>query len=409
MWITQGPRGYRIGLAVAACMAKAVLSSAPAVAAPEVNAVRLGLHPEWVRVVLETNTKLEVVPFLLANPYRAVLDLPEVRWRLAPGAGQTGKGFVTGYRFGQFRPGLARMVFDLERPAVIAKSFFIPPAKDGPWRYVLDLRRTTAAEALARVGRPPDAGRPGGRTAGYAPVPTQRPPPARRVVMIDPGHGGVDPGAIGRRKGVYEKNVMLAMAMTLRRELRGRGRYKVVMTREGDQFVRLRRRIALARAAGADLFISLHADSLEDRSVRGASVYTLSETASDKEAAALAAKENKADLIAGVDLSRNSDEVANILIDLAQRETMNHSARFAKLLIKEMSKTTSFLRKSHRFAGFAVLKAPDVPSVLLELGYLSNTVEERRLTQPRYQARMAKAIVRAIDRYFETAPEAATR
>lgn len=409
MWTAKGQEKFRRGVAGAVLWTLAVAGSAFAQAAPEVTEVRLGLHSDRVRVVLETDSKLDVTPFLLANPYRAVVDLPEVRWRLEPEAGQTGKGFITGYRFGQFRPGLARMVFDLEHPAIIARSFFIAPDKGYPWRYVLDLERTTAAEALAHIGRPPDARRLGKQPPEDRPSPPEKRPSPHKVVVVDPGHGGIDPGAIGSRKGIYEKKVTLAMARTLRRALGRTGRYKVVLTRDDDRFVRLRKRIALARAAGADLFISLHADSLPNPRIRGASVYTLSETASDKEAAALAAKENKSDLIAGIDLSRNSDEVANILIDLAQRETMNHSARFAKLLTKEVGKTTRFLRKSHRFAGFAVLKAPDVPSVLFELGYLSNAKEEKRLMDSAYQTRLAKAIVRAVDRYFETRPEAATR
>jgi N-acetylmuramoyl-L-alanine amidase len=187
------------------------------------------------------------------------------------------------------------------------------------------------------------------------------------------------------------------------------GRHKTVLTRTSDVFVRLRGRIARARAAAADLFISLHADSLPDPRVQGASIYTLSERASDKEAAALAAKENKADLIAGMDLSHNSKQVTDILIDLAQRETMNHSVRFARFMVDEMRNTTRFLRKSHRFAGFAVLKAPDVPSVLVEMGYLSNAQDEARLTRPRYRARLAKAIARAIDRYFAARAETAGR
>jgi len=228
-------------------------------------------------------------------------------------------------------------------------------------------------------------------------------------VVIDPGHGGIDPGTTGRRKRVFEKHITLAMARRLKRELDNGGRYKTVLTRTRDVFVRLRDRIARARGSGADLFISLHADSMANSRIRGASVYTLSERASDKEAAALAAKENKADLIAGMDLSANSKQVTDILIDLAQRETMNHSVRFARILVDEMRKSTRFLRKSHRFAGFAVLKAPDVPSVLLEMGYLSNAEDEARLIQPRYRARLAKAIARAIDRYFDARGKTAGR
>ena len=173
------------------------------------------------------------------------------------------------------------------------------------------------------------------------------------------------------------------------------------MTRDRDIFVRLRERIAMARAAGADLFISLHADSIKNRRVRGASVYTLSEKSSDREAADLAAKENKADLIAGIDLTGESTEVTNILIDLAQRETMNHSAVFASVLVGEMRKRVKFLRRSHRFAGFAVLKAPDVPSVLIEMGYLSHAGDERRLLNPAYRAALAGAIANAVGLYFD--------
>ena len=175
----------------------------------------------------------------------------------------------------------------------------------------------------------------------------------------------------------------------------------MVLTRERDYFVRLRGRVAKGRQAGGDLFLSLHADSIKNSRTRGATVYTLSEKSSDAEAAALAAKENRADLIAGVDLANETDEVANILIDLAQRETMNLSARFANVLIEEMRKETKLLRKSHRYAGFAVLKAPDVPSVLIEVGYLSNRIDEGLLRKVSHRRKLARGVVRAVDRYFK--------
>ncbi len=374
----------------------------------EVTRVRLGIHPGAVRVVVEASAELKISAFVLVRPNRVVLDMPEVRWRLPLGAGRGGKGFVAGYRFGQFVPGRARMVFDLKGPAVIAKSFTLPPGKGRPWRFVLDLKRATAAEARARAGRPAAVAA-SARRGQPLTQPLKKPRYRRKVVVIDPGHGGIDPGSTGRRKRVFEKHINLAMARRLKRELDKSGRYKTVLTRTRDVFVRLRDRIARARGSGADLFISLHADSMPNSRIRGASVYTLSERASDKEAAALAAKENKADLIAGMDLSHNSEQVTNILIDLAQRETMNHSVRFARILFDEMRKSTRFLRKSHRFAGFAVLKAPDVPSVLLEMGYLSNAEDEKRLIRPRYRARLAKAIARAIDRYFDARGKAAGR
>lgn len=220
------------------------------------------------------------------------------------------------------------------------------------------------------------------------------------TIVIDAGHGGVDPGAIGG-KGQHEKDIVLAAAHALKDALERTGRYKAVLTRDGDTFIRLRERIAIARRVDADLFISLHADSIGDPSLRGLSVYTLSETASDKEAEALATNENKADIIAGIDFSHQEPEVANILIDLAQRRTMNYSARLAGYVVDEIKHETKLLSRPHRFAGFAVLKAPDVPSILVELGFLSNAEDSRRLNDPAYRQRVADGLTRAVDRYFQ--------
>jgi N-acetylmuramoyl-L-alanine amidase len=219
------------------------------------------------------------------------------------------------------------------------------------------------------------------------------------VVVIDPGHGGVDPGATGV-SGIYEKFITLAMARELKAEMEKTGHYKVLLTRDRDVFIRLRDRVQIARQYGADLFISLHADAVANPTIRGLSVYTLSQNASDAEAQALAEKENKADLIAGIDLSHESADVAGILIDLAQRETMNRSAGFAGVLVEKVAEEMDVLDNTHRMAGFAVLKAPDVPAVLIETGYLSNEAEERDLRQPAYRAKLAKAITHAVDRYF---------
>ncbi|SEH33517.1 N-acetylmuramoyl-L-alanine amidase [Magnetospirillum fulvum] len=228
------------------------------------------------------------------------------------------------------------------------------------------------------------------------------------VIVIDPGHGGVDPGAIGV-SGVYEKHITLAMARELKTALEKSGRYRVHLTRDRDIFIRLRDRVAIARQYNPDLFISLHADAVQNPSIRGLSIYTLSQNASDNEAQALAEKENKADLIAGVDLSHETADVAGILIDLAQRETMNRSAGFASEMVDEVGQEFDLLDNTHRFAGFAVLKAPDLPSVLVEMGYLSNDYEEKQLRQPPYRARLAKSIARAIDRYFPSSQKAARR
>ena len=223
--------------------------------------------------------------------------------------------------------------------------------------------------------------------------------PRKPLVMIDPGHGGVDPGAIGV-SGVYEKNITLEVARELKRALERTGRVRAMLTRDGDVFVGLRERVAKAREVHADLFVSLHADVVASPLIRGLSVYTLSEQASDAEAAALADKENQADQIAGVDVSHQTPEVANILIDLAQRETMNLSAGFANDVVDELGHQTKLLSNTHRFARFAVLKAPDVPSILVEMGYLSHPQEEQMLRNPEYRAKLATALARAVDRFF---------
>ncbi len=224
--------------------------------------------------------------------------------------------------------------------------------------------------------------------------------PETPVIVLDPGHGGVDPGTRGVN-GVDEKEVTLAFARAVRRELLKSGRYRVFLTRSDDRFIPLRERVRFAQERGADLFMSLHADSIADPTIAGASVYTLSETASDAEAARLARKENKVDILAGVDLTGQDPIVASILIDLAWRETNNRSIRFAELLTEELGRVIRLLRRNRRFAGFVVLKSPETPSVLIELGYLSNERNAALLTEPGYRQRVAVAVRRAVDRYFD--------
>lgn len=244
------------------------------------------------------------------------------------------------------------------------------------------------------------AGGSGGETTRVVAPIRPAPPPARRLIIaIDPGHGGPDPGTVGIN-GVLEKEVTLDIAKRLRRLIEASGRYDVVLTREDDVFVSLRDRMETGRRAEAALFISIHADSLGDARFRGASVYTLSDDASDAEAARLARKENRADVIAGTDLSSHDQTVASILIDLAQRNTNNKSIEFADVLAGELADVTALVRNTRRFAGFVVLKSPDVPSVLLELGYLSNPTDAANLAQPEYRDKLARATVRAIDRYL---------
>jgi N-acetylmuramoyl-L-alanine amidase len=373
-------------------------------ATPQVTGVRVGVYPAKTRIVLDIDRSVTFKSFVLPDPYRVVLDMPEVTWSPKLRNAPTG-GIVTGIRFGLFRPGASRVVLDSTGPVRIDKVFIIPPTDKYPtYRLVVDIAKTSRQAFLMAYKRPdrePEA------TVASRPAPAPAPftrPPARadekKLIVIDPGHGGVDPGAMSR-SGVWEKHIVLAFARELRQSLLETGKFRVRLTRDQDVFIRLRDRIAIARRSGADLFISVHADSIGNSRVRGTSVYTLSERASDKEADALARKENKSDLIAGVDLDEQSNDVVNILIDLAQRETMNESAVFARKLVDEMGKTRKLLRNTHRFAGFAVLKAPDIPSVLVELGYLSNRSDEQMLRSPRKRKRLASAMATAVERYFE--------
>ena len=398
------PGGLRRA-AIAFLAIATVWYAVPAAAAPQVTGVRVGVYPAKTRIVLDVTGAVKFSSFILPQPYRVILDMSEVTWSSNLKNPPKG-GLVSGMRFGLFKPGASRVVLDSTGPVRVANAFMIPPAgKNRSYRLVVDIAKTSKQAFLMAYKRPDR--RPVAKSAPPAkasiPVPFRRKPARpnqKKLIMIDPGHGGVDPGAMSR-SGVWEKHIVLAFAKDLRRGLIASGKFNVRLTRDRDVFIRLRDRIAIARRAGADLFISVHADSIGNRKVRGTSVYTLSERASDKEAGSLAQKENKADLIAGVDLNEQSDDVANILIDLAQRETMNESAVFARKLVDELGKTRKMLRNTHRFAGFAVLKAPDIPSVLVELGYLSNRRDEKMLRDPRQRRRMAAAMARAVKLNFD--------
>jgi N-acetylmuramoyl-L-alanine amidase len=221
----------------------------------------------------------------------------------------------------------------------------------------------------------------------------------RPIVVIDPGHGGIDPGCIAW-SGAYEKDVALETAQEIARQLEATHRFKAVLTRNSDDFIPLRERVVRARNANGDLFLSIHADAIPDNSVRGASVFTLSDKASDAEAAALASRENKADIVAGIDLSRQTPEVSNILLDLARRQTSNLSIGLAREIVGKLGHEIRMLENSHRSAGFAVLKAPDIPSALIELGCLSNREEDRLLRTATYQRKVAGGIVSSVDAFF---------
>lgn len=385
----------RIGVTILIAVLLFGVQAAVVAAQPAVTAVRTGEHVGLTRLVLDVTEKVEFHTFTLADPYRVVVDLSLLDWKVAASEDDR-RGVISKLRFGYFERRTSRMVIEALGPVEVRRAFLLPPQGDWAYRFVIDMAPVDEASFVNSVGAPRSLSKALGNASQSPP---SRTPGRKFVVVLDPGHGGADPGTIGV-SGVFEKLVTLSAARDLKKHLMKTNRYEVILTRNGDKFLRLRDRVAIARDAGADLFVSLHADAIKKKNVRGASVYTLSEKASDAEAAALAAKENKADVIGGVRLDGESEEVTTILIDLVQRETMNLSAGFANVVIPELDKRVKILRNGHRFAGFAVLKAPDVPSVLVEMGYLSNRQDERLLSTSKGRRPIVEALARAIDRYF---------
>ena len=418
------------------------ISSATKAADVIVTDVRVGTDQGTTRVVFDVNRLVRFSIFTLGNPNRVVIDLPEVGWRLPARPLPRSNGVFKQLRYGLFRPGNSRVVLDIQMPAEVTNAFILGPNDNSGHRLVIDLVPSTLKTFNRKLGLPPikvetvqgSFKLKSRKFSGKNPLRTKTkpdvnkfnplskrqeivkfiaPPPKTRInrrsqkkiIFIDPGHGGIDPGTIGI-SGVYEKHITLAMARELKLQLEKTGRFKVLMSRKRDVFVRLRERVRMARDKKSDLFISIHADSVRNKKIKGPAVYTLSEKSSDKEAQRIAERENKADLIAGVDLTYEMPEVTNILIDLAQRESMNQSARFATSLIRELKRKTRVLRNTHRFAGFAVLKAPDIPSILLELGFLSNPKDERRLRSKAYRSQLASAVTKAVTGHFLRIEEA---
>lgn len=385
----------RIMLAVMAIL----LMTPSSFAAGQVKDIRLGVSDARTRVVLDLGDKVDFDIFLLDNPRRVVVDLPSLGW---PSKTPKADGLVKNIRFGQFSDNKSRMVIDLTKPAKVAKSFLLDKSSGLPHRLVLDLVTSSSSDFRSQVAKDRAAKRKSAKQAAPPPVFTPKPKSQKRgkpIIVLDAGHGGVDPGAHGAK--AREKDVTLTFTRELAKQLRSTGRYKVYLTRNRDIYIPLRQRVNIARKHNADLFVSIHADAIKRKSVRGMSIYTLSETASDKEAAALARKENQSDIIAGIDFADQPAEVADILIDLAQRETKNLSVKFANLVVENARGKTRLLERTHRFAGFRVLKAPDVPSVLIELGFLTNRSDEKQLLNSKWRRGVAGAVVNSIDAFFK--------
>ena len=379
------------------------------------SAIRVHDHQTHTRLVLELSEGVDFSLFRLADPYRVVVDLPELDWAIGNSTPATA-GLIRSVRFGLFQTGNARIVIDLGGPAGIKNAFVLPATGGTPFRFVIDLEPVERTQFMASLGPQYRIGQfGGGQIAAAQPAakalvkegPAEAKAARKKIVAIDPGHGGVDPGAIGV-SGIYEKIITLAAAKQLKARLETTGRYQVVLTRDRDVSLGLAERREIARAAQADIFVSLHADSMANKTMRGLSVYTLSEKASDKEAETLAEQENNADSIIGVDLSHESQEVRHILVDLAQRESMNLATKLAAKLITQLEHEVKLVPNSHRFARFAVLKSPDIPSVLIEMGYLSNRDDETALRKEAYRGKLATAVARGLDQHFDLS-QAASR
>jgi len=411
-----------------------------AVTGMRIGAVTVDEAP-GLRLVVETTAPMQAKLSLLRDPYRLVIDMPRTSWQVdaLPKRGNLTTGPAVAYRFGAPQADIGRLVVELDQPAAPVRAFSLPPASGGQ-RFVVDLvdRGDTAfmvaASALAKnpvVNFAPTAADSTASTtptkavtiqmklpkskagmlakrsqAGAKSPSSQTVIPKRKnqrwVVFVDAGHGGKDPGAIGKA-GTQEKQVTLAAARDLARQLEATGKIQPILARRDDRFLRLRERIRLARRQQADVFISLHADSARSSSARGISVFTLSDTASDKEAAALALKENKADLIGGPDLGVEDPDAAGELLRMFQRESMNQSSHLAADILSQIRDLPGGDRRGHRFAGFAVLKAPDMPSVLIEMGFLSNRDDEKNLRSSSYlkklNTRLTKAIINYLNAY----------
>jgi N-acetylmuramoyl-L-alanine amidase len=394
--------GMLLAAASAGVAKEATQGASVASALPVASVARLAGDETQTRFVLDLSKHVDIVAFTLADPDRVVIDLPQLEFNLPDKIGETSRGLVKAFRFGLVMTGASRIVLDLKGPVRIEKAFVLDLVDSQPARLVLDLVATDRDSFLRNIALD---NRPQRHGTASKPEhdPGIKPEDPRPLIVLDPGHGGLDSGTTAP-SGEHEKAIVLDFAQQLRDKLDKTGKYRVLMTRSDDHFVPLAERVQFGRSHQAALFISIHADALanHDADAHGATVYTLSETASDEEAERLAEDENRADAIAGVDLTGEPGDVADILIDLAQRETKTFSIHLARALVNELKTVARLHKRPLKSAGFRVLKAPDVPSVLLELGYVSNAQDLKLMTSEAWQSKTADSIVQAINTYFAT-------
>ncbi len=366
-----------------------LMSGTAHAASVQVEELRVVGDASRARIVMDVTDSPDLRWFLLRAPHRLVLELDDVEY-LHDEDAATPRGLITDISFIDAGGSKSRMIVTGEGAFVVENVDILKNEEGAGYRVVVDmvagsdrqfeaaLADQIATTAVTSAGQAPDA--------------------PRFTIVIDPGHGGADSGARGV-SGVLEKTITLAFGLELKKALEDLGRYDVQITRDRDMFLRLDERVRIARRHEADLFISIHADAIRHEGVRGATVYTVSETPSDAASAAKAIRENLADQLAGYGSPQESDEVSDILADLVRRETDGFSLRFANALVDSLSSEIAMIKNPHRFAGFQVLKAPDVPSVLVELGYMSNAADEAQLRDVEWRAQATAGILEAIDRF----------
>jgi N-acetylmuramoyl-L-alanine amidase len=354
------------------------------------------------RVFFDLDRKVEFSTFYMARPDRIVIDAPPLLFRFAEADALSPRGLVSFRQYGAITKERSRIVLSLAHPAKVGAMTLEEIEPGGKFRLVLDLKRIAREEFDATLEKQRELVGTSGAVVTKGDR-VRKPQPAKQegrfTVVIDPGHGGIDSGAVGKN-GTEEKNLTLALARLVKAEVAAAGPYDVLLTRDEDVFMSLRDRVSFFRRNGADLVISIHADSLRLAQFRGASIYTLSETASDRIAHELAESENMADIVGGVDASPEDDEIPGILAEFTSRETDRFSLTFSSALVTELGKGIQLVKNPQRHASFAVLKAPEVPGVLLELGYLSNEEDEKLLLDPQWQRTTASLVARAVHNFF---------
>lgn len=395
-----------------------------AVAGVTVSSARVWPAPEYTRLTLESATPIQYTLSMVKNPDRVVLDLEDVtltsELESLPGKIGAADAYIRALRIGRFKPGVLRLVLDL-KTEVVPQAFILKPVADYGHRLVLDIYPTTPLDPLmallkenakledkssptvtAKITEPDS---PKTVLKSVEAAKKSRPETARLItIAIDPGHGGEDPGAIGR-KGTHEKNLTLAISRKLKARIDEEPNMRAVLTRDGDYFMSLQMRMVKARRVNADLFVSVHADAFIKPHARGSSVFALSERGATSAAARwLAKKENDADLIGGVNLDIKDPYLKQTLLDLSQTATINDSLKLARHVLAEIGDINHLHKDDVEQAGFAVLKSPDIPSILIETAFISNPDEEKKLKDDAYQDKMAVAILAGIKRYFAKNP-----